>query len=506
MANNVFANGLEVACKAAEGKSVAAFPDPCWTPPSPPAGWILVPYANTAYAKDTSNGSKSVFITNKPVMKKDFSFFKTSTGNEPAAGPKGLITGVKKGKAYFVSWSMNVKVEGLNVVRHSDSITHNHGSQPGNTAVWTYIDTASEKKACERDIKRIDRACSKADERSKKPGMRGKSSWKLKNCGILSISPSSCITLAEKDEFATLLKEYDLYEEVLNVSKQAMDDAQSMLAAGLIDAVSEIVPIKKVRKLGYIVEGVDGLKKMAQDMNPAELNRRSRDLAKQIDIIRDEAADIVSSLSDTASTLTDIYQGKNVEENLSKIQSLYAVANSCTRARKCLLQSYNQSANKNPTSKLGCCPGQTGHHLIPKSYFGTTTKVNSEESTGCSSSKPNAKFIPDKSVCPDYNEGKAPVVCVEGQNNKHGSHGGIHTFTDKAAKNLEAARGDFSYTTARDAAVMAHKMQFPLSMCSSSCIRAQLDNYHTKACKGGSQQLMRKRTAADSNSEDGIED
>jgi len=100
MANDVFANGLEIACKAADGKSIASFPDPCFSPPPPSSGWILIPYANTAYAKDTSNASKTVFISGKPVMKKDVSFFKTSTGNEPAAGPKGKSTGVKKGKAY----------------------------------------------------------------------------------------------------------------------------------------------------------------------------------------------------------------------------------------------------------------------------------------------------------------------------------------------------------------------------------------------------------------------
>ena len=60
MANDVFANGLEIACKAADGKAIACFPDVCFTPPSPPAGWIPIPYANTAYAKDTANASKTV--------------------------------------------------------------------------------------------------------------------------------------------------------------------------------------------------------------------------------------------------------------------------------------------------------------------------------------------------------------------------------------------------------------------------------------------------------------
>ena len=143
MANKVFANNQEIACKAAAGKSIAAFPDPCFSPPSPPAGWIPIPYANTAYAKDTTNASKTVFISGKPVMKKDASYFKTSTGNEPAAGPLGIITGKKKGKAYFISWSMNVKIEGKNVDRHMDGMTHNHGSVPGNTAPWVYVDTAT---------------------------------------------------------------------------------------------------------------------------------------------------------------------------------------------------------------------------------------------------------------------------------------------------------------------------------------------------------------------------
>ena len=107
MANNVFANGLEIACKAADGKAVACFPDPCFSPLSPPAGWLPIPYPNTAYAKDTANASKTVLISGKPVMKKDVSYFKKSTGNEAAARPKGVVTGVKKGKAYFASWSMN---------------------------------------------------------------------------------------------------------------------------------------------------------------------------------------------------------------------------------------------------------------------------------------------------------------------------------------------------------------------------------------------------------------
>ena len=44
MANEVYANGREIACKAAAGKTVAAFPDTCLSPPSPPAGPVPIPY------------------------------------------------------------------------------------------------------------------------------------------------------------------------------------------------------------------------------------------------------------------------------------------------------------------------------------------------------------------------------------------------------------------------------------------------------------------------------
>jgi hypothetical protein len=47
---------------------------------------------------------------------------------------------VNRGKVYFTMWSMDVKVEGENVVRNFDLTTHNHNPPPGNTPPWTYLD------------------------------------------------------------------------------------------------------------------------------------------------------------------------------------------------------------------------------------------------------------------------------------------------------------------------------------------------------------------------------
>jgi hypothetical protein len=165
MANQVFANGMEVSCKAADGKSVACFPDVCFTPPQTPATppGVPIPYPNTGLAKDTTKGSRSVKISGKEVMLKNKSHFKTSYGDEPGCAPKkGVLTSKNKGKVYFQKWSMNVKVEGENVVRMMDLTTHNHGANPGNTPPWTYLDRvamAQGLKECDGDRDRVKTDC-----------------------------------------------------------------------------------------------------------------------------------------------------------------------------------------------------------------------------------------------------------------------------------------------------------------------------------------------------------
>lgn len=164
MANNVFANGREVSCKKADGKSICAFPDVCMTPPENPATppGVPVPYPNTGMAKDTTSGSKSVKISGKEIMLKNKSYFKKSTGDEAGcAAKKGVITSVNRGKAYFNAWSMDVKFEGENVVRHLDLTTHNHASPPGQTPPWAYTDSMSMApiEQCKKEVARKNKAC-----------------------------------------------------------------------------------------------------------------------------------------------------------------------------------------------------------------------------------------------------------------------------------------------------------------------------------------------------------
>lgn len=143
MANQVYANMMEVSCKAAAGKSICAFPDVCMTPPMTPATppGVPIPYPNTGMASDCTSGSSTVKISGQEVMLKNKSYFKRSMGDEAGAAPKkGVVTSANMGKVYFTMWSMDVKVEGENVVRMMDMTTHNHASMGPNSPPWAYLD------------------------------------------------------------------------------------------------------------------------------------------------------------------------------------------------------------------------------------------------------------------------------------------------------------------------------------------------------------------------------
>jgi hypothetical protein len=165
MGNQVYANGNEIACKAAAGKSAAATPDTCLSPPSPPAGPVPIPYPNTSFASDTTKGTTTVMISGQEVMMKDHSTFKKSTGDEAATKSLGMgvVTHCIQGEASFVAWSMDVLFEGANVDRHLDQMLHNEQCDPANTTPWIYLDQSAFGKegACGPDREKMEQACSK---------------------------------------------------------------------------------------------------------------------------------------------------------------------------------------------------------------------------------------------------------------------------------------------------------------------------------------------------------
>jgi hypothetical protein len=179
MSNQVYANNMEVSCKQAAGKSICAFPDVCMTPPENPATppGVPVPYPNTGMASDTTDGSSSVKISGQEVMLKNKSYFKRSTGDEAGcAAKKGVVSSTNMGKVYFTTWSMDVKVEGENVVRHLDMTTHNHACPTANEAIpWAHVDAMAKSVggACDEEKKKIEENCHIKDGDGKPPECPG---------------------------------------------------------------------------------------------------------------------------------------------------------------------------------------------------------------------------------------------------------------------------------------------------------------------------------------------
>lgn len=124
MSATINVNKRTVVHKSSNGISTA-FPDVCKTPT--PGGPVPIPYPNIAQSADTAKGSKTVKMDGNPIMLKG-SNFSTSTGDEAGTAGGGVASSKTKGKAEFVNYSFDVKVEGKNVPRLGDMMVQNKGA------------------------------------------------------------------------------------------------------------------------------------------------------------------------------------------------------------------------------------------------------------------------------------------------------------------------------------------------------------------------------------------
>jgi hypothetical protein len=334
----------------------------------------------------------------------------------------------------------------------------------GNTGAWKYLDTASEKAACKRDFEKVEKACG---GKKKKKARRGRTKWvdagkkvdwKEKNCGGLLSKPFNLEKMTDKDTFLN-----DISEKLkqINGIDQAIEEATDQVmgqlaAAGLKFAGKQV--LKKVPVVGWVWQAAT----VKDDVEAAA------DMVGLYDAAKTEAERIGEQVTNFRKELNDLktamdkgdYEGASGK--VADWQRTAATANKCTRARKCKLEPMRDTDKKSggTGNNKGCCPGQTGHHLIPGAFF--------EKSRGASG-------------CGDYNYNSAPVVCAEGTNDTNGSHGAAHGVMNIAsAKRMDESTETLSYDNARDAAIESHTKTFPFSLCSKKCLRAQMDNYHKK--------------------------
>lgn len=161
----VFANMLEISCKAQSNQVIAAMPDVCFTPPEAPPTppGVPIPYPSFGLDGDDDKGTGTVKIGGKTISHKNKSYFTKTMGTEAGvAAKKGIITSKNTGKSYNQAWSGNVKAEGQPVSRFSDISTNNHGSIPGNTPPWPKIAKPGGPDSpdpCEGEKEKIKEAC-----------------------------------------------------------------------------------------------------------------------------------------------------------------------------------------------------------------------------------------------------------------------------------------------------------------------------------------------------------
>lgn len=161
MSCSVFANSNGLFHKGSGG-SGAAYPDVCLSPPPPPAGPIPVPYPNKISAADLTDGSTTVKIQGEPTALKDQSSISTSTGDEGGTQGGGVITHKTQGKAVATFWSIDVKIQGKNAVRHGDPAGQNTATPP-----WNGLNTRLKVvKAALRDATEADEPCPKKYSKS----------------------------------------------------------------------------------------------------------------------------------------------------------------------------------------------------------------------------------------------------------------------------------------------------------------------------------------------------
>lgn len=523
MAHHVYANGHEIASRSSDGQS-NAMGDVCFTPPTPPTPGVPIPYPNTVFGKDIRNGSRTVFIAGKEVALSNKSYFHKSIGDTGAtkALKKGIISGNVEGRGFFTAWSMNVKIEGEGVARDMDKVTHNH-SNPANTALFPFLSrSARGSHACKDEEKRIKKACDETDPNDKNasrmPKKKFRSSpnpptkkmegtpdahWSKKHCsGILNVPNNTggvddALASIDKEleDLHQYLGELDKFGNIIKaeVEQWAIEKGAKLAAKAVAkQAVGSFVPLA-----GNIVMGLTSVYDGAQFAS--ELASKRTEIIDLIDNVKslDKGIQEASQIQDR---LKAIKNGNPMEINgqkdspakvLGDMQAVMADTSPCLRARKCSLVPYDTKAhtkgtNVESSTGTGCCPGQTGHHLIPGSIIDTKKKDGTPRTDGLG--------------CENYNHKAAPTVCVESANKDAGSHKRAHDAFDKALKNrvdesanpslwTKATGGPAVQNGAMDmdetikAAAESHQEAFPLSRCSKRCIEAQLKDYYNKNCR-----------------------
>jgi hypothetical protein len=364
-----------------------------------------------------------------------------------------------------------------------------------NTPPTYYKDSAAVAKHCKGDFAKIEKECGPdeppANDPKAKPKVRpsirkllGKKytekghnstlnrggtdnkSWMSDNCDFLWIPPGP----TSHGDFLKKLDELkgDLAGAVENQLTKALDAAKEKIKQEAIELAQKKAGQAAARAGGRWVVGAGGAavggvgaivtEGIATVWNLVDMAKTGYDVATsgysaykelgQLDDVLKEYKGIGDELERLGKQARD-----DPQKAVADFMSGAAKLNPCMRARRCALVPKGKA---NSMSGEGCCPGQTGHHLIPDAAV-------------------------KDAGCPGYDYDKAPTVCAEGTGNSHGgSHQKLHDSLDRRMKKHSetTGKGTMSYDEYRKQAIKTFSESFPESGCDKKCLQAQLDAHY----------------------------
>jgi hypothetical protein len=199
--------------------------------------------------------------------------------------------------------------------------------------------------------------------------------------------------------------------------------------------------------------------------------------APTLNAAKNRLLDQAKELAGRVENLQELLNPKGINDVMADVMTGIAYGNDCVRARKCMLVPYSKtsSAREQAKSGEGCCPGQTGHHVLPDAMFRDPTA-----GTPASGKRGDKKTL----KCWDnYSEGGAPTICLEGTSYSasNGSHGAAHAMT-KEIMDDHRDKSEMKYTEASDKIADGLARAYG---CDPKCIKAQLNKYYCEAYSCG---------------------
>lgn len=375
-----------------------------------------------------------------------------------------------------------------------------------NTPSTIYMDTAKAKAACAKDKENIEKKCKPApppkdeqektaQERRKKKSLTGKlakaaegldaigksgytrdpksttatagNGWMEDHCSGLWLTVKNINSDEYRQQLQDMLKKIEEERVALLTSALKELAATALQNPAIKDAIVEKLAWLAARTAGKAVIGALGVftagtvTAIAAAATVADIVKTTAEIADLMGsegkILFDTITDMASMKEKTASIVQDMID--TPDKAHANMQELMAKMNPCVKARKCNLVPFKRTTNTSSQKRngTGCCPGQTGHHVIPDSMV---------KDAGCEG----------------YKYADAPVICLEGSSHHGGwgSHGTAHqTLATSMEKYRETAADPnaISYEDAKKHGIDAIR-EAGASHCDRACLEAQLDEHY----------------------------